>query len=483
MTHRRSRDKVNVAPLAVVASSEHLEAARDQAIAIMDAHGANAHRIVLAPNALPGKGFRPLTGYTIKLSLDADFVPAHYDLQNLFRGRCVLALTRGADNLIEPAGGDQFANAQLLSAFEDAQEAALASVNTDVGSFSLRASDGWPPMCCLYYDTRADIYFIVCDAHMLPAEEAVPDGLPLATFLQREVEARKVSVSEAFFGSGNVGRLMKAYFLAQKTYRERLCLEVRKRMLQTIVVGPGNWEDFVLSTSEPAHTITNTADMNLHGTRFLFYANTADATMKGGAFVGAGPFRSGLWVNFDKDASHVSQAIVAAKTLHMVPYHMPIATGPAMALIRIAGHRSRDDDDDDDDDLADADFADADVDYDRGYTHLSSVVKEPLGKQDRMRGPMGIPIDTSEVVGDLVWRHYRRPDDIFLETYSPHEYLPFLQGIETGGVRRAFEILGVDLDGRDASFHRPMPPTYCAAGPAPPSASLILMMATHDSMA
>ena len=459
-----------------VAARERLRDSVMQAEKIIAMHGGNVAMLVLGANAEPGQAFKPLTGYAIKTTRDAAFVPGHYDTQNLFRGRCVLPLVPGA--FLDQCGNapemDKMCKTlndnAVLSMYYKAYAAALEDNQERSDMVSLRPSESSPGWACLLLDESTGSHFVAVEAHLLPHEDAL--GEDISTYLARE--GAGITVSDAFFNQHPVGRTNVEYMRAQKHFREILCRHMRRKLVKHFFgeeIGRALASD---DKDAAAHFHTNIANLSPDGESFIYYSQMSEATMDYGALIGAGPFKRCIWVNYNGGGG---DSIVKANMLRAVPFDMPTSIGVSGAVVKILDYRAKQE--------AGSNAAEDDENFaavirsEDGYTHASHAIvksRDPTGSSEN--GPLGMTRRTRSVVGDLIWKHYKHHTGQEIATVSPYEYIDYVRGVEFEGTKGALEMFGVDMVS-GMSSNIALSPLFCASDPQ----SIMTTVALAEAMA
>ena len=335
---------------------EERQAIEEQALAILAEHDDLAVGLVLSGHAQAGRGYTPLSGYVAGLHKKARFVAGHYDLAQLFKGRCMtpllalrtdavlreLARVRLDGSTLADAAIRALQNNEWLDRLENAEHTALDAVRASDTYLTLARSEATTSSLSIVVPAAGGVPWLVYEAHALPdgALRALGSNTDAAslTVLAEEMELVKgapLTVDEFFFNP-----VMQNYYASQKAYRALVCRLVRRAIVEA-VLGDQAAVELRLDTQltgkdqDDVHFVTNTANERNDGT-FVYYSETLEATLPGGAYVDAGPFNESIWVNSDGTAV---QALLQAGLYSMIPYATPMRFPRADVLERIVARR------------------------------------------------------------------------------------------------------------------------------------------------
>ena len=431
-------------------SPANLRKAKDDILEMQQTYGAAMRRLVISPTLSPKVAFEPMTGFAMELDLNAPFVPEYFDSESLFRGRCVLPLF-GEEN----ADFDQeiphgYLNAsekhadRILKLFEGARESALDYSNSSGGSMKLRPSHKHSDVFAILFDRKTCSHFVMVESHMMPAEEEL--DADISTFLARAASWKKITVSDAFFKGHEVGRTMIRYMLAQKSYRETLCRELRVSYLK-FVMGEEAFEkrpssEKVWSADQAAHFVTNIANKTPDGNGFLYYSEMLEATMSSGAFISAGPFKPSVWANYD---GANGEQFARAEKLRALPFDMPKSMRMVDALAhvahrRVAIQRSREIPEE----LSNYAFATVETVEDPSVNHIAHQL---VGDVNVSSGPFARQNRSEVILADMIWSHYKHQYEKhsrWLPLWYPFEMVDYVQGLENDKVSASMKSFGLN---------------------------------------
>lgn len=269
---------------------------------------------------------------------------------------------------------------------------------------------------------------------------------------------------ESMFVPSNsrVNMFLRRYYASQKAFRERLCRKMRERLLHHYLSGEMLRKELRQSNANiVSHSVTN-AVHQLGDGNLVFYSNTVDASLGNGALVYGGPFKWSAWVHSEMGRKSMQDADM----LSVAPFCMPKSKA-ARDVVRVVAMASRENERDK------YDVASVYGGESRAFTHVYAELPDLRTDDDDDDGDFAFETRRSgdPYMGDAMWydagvygesRRLSIASDTTTEIvrlYSPHEWLKYVQGLESADTRYALKVLGMSLGDERTSF---LAPTYSA---------------------